>query len=91
MASIKLNAMVKDLGIHIVDGTLTKLKGYKKLKLYSHKIDKTWYIREFYTGRRLGLGTTEVNAKKAARNYLKEYSIDQIQTQIKSIEHINKN
>lgn len=89
MAIIKVNAMVDSIGIREVEGRFTKLKGYSKLKLYAHKIGKMWYIREFYTGRELGASNTEVNAKKEAKNYLKDYSIAQIQEQIESIDYIN--
>ncbi len=90
MDTTKFNAMVDSLGIREVEGKSIKLKGYSKLKLYAHKIGKIWYIREFYTGRELGASNTEVNAKKEAKNYLKDYSINQIQEQIESIEYINK-
>lgn len=90
MDTVKFNAMLKDLGVREVTGKLTKLKGYSKLKLYAHKVDKMWYIREFYTGRELGASNTEVNAKKDAKNYLEQYTQAQIELQIKSIEAINK-
>ena len=86
----KFNAMIKDIGISEVEGEFTKLKGYSKLKFFSHKINKTWHIREFSTGRRLGSGTTEVSAKKASRMYLKEYLNDQIIRQIETLDQINE-
>ncbi len=89
MDIIKFNAMVDSIGVREIEGKFIKLKGYSKLKLYAHKIGKMWYIREFYTGRELGVSNTEVNAKKEAKNYLKEYSLDQIQEQIESIDYIN--
>lgn len=85
----KFNAQIKSLGVLKVGGKLTKLKGYSKLKFFSHKVNKTWYIREFHTGRRLGNGTTEARAKRASRVYLKEYSNKQIEGQIESLEQIN--
>jgi len=86
----KFNADIKMLGVTKVEGKLTKLKGYSKLKFFIYKIDKYWSIREFYTGREVGYGTTETSAKQAARKYLEEYLHDQIDSQVESIEHINK-
>ncbi len=86
---IKVNAHIKSIGVREVEGKEIKLKGYSKLKLYIHKVDKLWYIREFYTGRQLGSGTTEVNAKNDSKNYLKDYLLDQIVLQIESLPYIN--
>jgi len=85
----KFKADIKDIGIKEVEGKFTKLKGYSKFKFFSYKIGKIWYIREFKTGRRLGDGNTEANAKKASKNYLKEYLHEQIQTRIDELDVIN--
>jgi len=87
---INFKANIKMLGITEVDGKFTKLKGYSKFKFFIYKIGKYWSVREFYTGRELGEGTTETLAKKAAKKYLEQYLHDQIKNQIESIEYINK-
>ncbi len=43
----KFNTHIKSLGIREVEGKLTKLKGYSKLKFFIYKIDKRWSLREF--------------------------------------------
>lgn len=88
--AIKFNTNIKGIGVREVEGKFTKLKGYSKFIFFSYKIDKTWSIREFSTGREVGSSNTEVNAKKEAKTYLKEYSQEQIQLQVDSIEFINK-
>lgn len=84
------NAMMKGFGEVTVKGDFTKLKGYSKLKIYCHKLNRTWYIREFYSGRELGSATTQANAKKDARSYLKDYTLDQILDQIESLDRVNE-
>lgn len=86
---INFNIMTKDIGVAQVKGKFVKLRGYSNLKLFSHKIDKTWYIREFYSGRRVGIGTTEAAAKKKARVYLSSYTLQEIQDRIDSVEEVN--
>jgi len=49
--NVKFDANIEDIGIREVEGKFTKLKGYSKFTFFTHKIDKTWYIREFSTGR----------------------------------------
>jgi len=83
------NIMTKSIGIAQVKGKFVKLKGYSNLKLFSHKLNKMWYIREFYSGRRVGTGTTEATAKKKARAYLSSYTLQEIQDRIDSVEEVN--
>lgn len=82
--------MIKGVGVTKVTGKFTKLKGYSKLKIFSHKIDKTWYIREFSSGRELGSANTEANAKKDAREYLGNYKLQEIVDQIISVDTVNE-
>ncbi len=86
----KFNANIKMIGSTVVEGKLTKLKGYSKQKFFIYKMDKYWSLREFYTGREVGYGTTEAGAKQAARKYLAEYLHDQICNRIESLEYINE-
>jgi len=87
---IKVKAHIKGLGVREVEGKLTKLKGYSKQKFFIYKMDKYWSLREFYTGREVGYGTTETGARQAAHKYLAEYLHDQICNQIESLEYINE-
>ncbi len=86
---MKLNSNIKMIGVREVDGQLTKLKGYSKLKFFSYKIGKYWSIREFYTGREVGEGLTEAKAKQDARKYLEQFLHDQIIAQIAALAVIN--
>lgn len=90
MEKRQFNIVMKGLGVAQVQGRFTKLKGYSKLKLFSHKLDKIWFIREFYSGRELGNSNTEANAKKDAKTYLAEYTLQEIQNQIDSLDQVNK-
>jgi len=87
---MKFNANIKGIGIKEVEGKFTKLKGYSKFTFFSYKMDRIWYIREFSTGREVGSSNTELNAKKEAKIYLKEYLYDQIRTQIDEVDSINE-
>jgi hypothetical protein len=87
---VNFKADIKDAGIKEVKGKFTKLKGYSKLKFFSHKENGYWYIREYSTGKRVGKGTTEIGAKQNARAYLKEYLHNQIEEQIEAIDSINE-
>ncbi len=56
-----------------IEGRFTKVKGYSEFTFFSHKMDGDWYIREFYTGRDIGHGSSEGDAKTNGKAYLFEH------------------
>lgn len=75
-----------------VEGRFTKVKGYSEFTFFSHKMDKSWYIREFHTGRDIGSGISENAAKTDGKALIMKHTNGDkkiLQDQIDSLPKIN--